>query len=243
MIVAFENVDFAYEGTPVLEGVSFRIQEGAFTSIVGPNGGGKTTLLRLMLGLLTPTRGSVKLMGKEPCQCRRQVGYMPQFLQVDPGFPVTAMDVVLMGQLRPYCFHYSRKDRREAEESLHAVRMFEYRDRPFSRLSGGQRQRILIARALGGHPKLLLLDEPTNNIDPSSEEMLFDILTELNKRLTIVIVSHDIGCVSKHVRSVLCVNRDVVEHPTSRLDGQIINELYGSAGARMIRHDQCCGEH
>ena len=239
-IIAFENVDFAYESQPVLEAVTFDIEPGDFVSIIGPNGGGKTTLLRLILGLLTPTHGRVRLFGEEPVRSCFAVGYTPQFLQVDFSFPVTVGDVVLMGRLCRGRLWPSRDDRRAAEEALETVRLAELRHKPFRHLSGGQRQRVLIARALCGGPKVLLLDEPTNNIDPGAEEMLFDILVELNKRLTIVLVSHDVGVVSQYVRHVVCVNRRVSMHPTANLTGSMISDIYGRGGVNMVLHGPCC---
>ncbi len=241
-VVEFQSVSFAYEQQPVLEEVSLSIPRGDFASIVGPNGGGKTTMLKLMLGLLTPQKGSVLLFGDAPKRTRERVGYTPQFLQVDYCFPVSVFDVVLMGRLRgdSYKIRYDQADKAAAERALETMRLAEMKNASFRKLSGGQRQRVLIARALCSDPELLLLDEPTSNIDPSSEEILFDILGELNKKLTIILVSHDIGFVSRLVKSVICVNRTVAVHPTSALDGRMISEIYGSDGIRMIRHDHCC---
>lgn len=243
-IVQFRSVFFAYDQNPVLEDVSFSIPQGDFVSIVGPNGGGKTTLLKLTLGLLTPRSGSITLFGNAPKLQRKKVGYTPQFLQVDYCFPVSVLDVVLMGRLKGGVqkFRYNKADKAAAISALETMRLAEVRNTSFQKLSGGQRQRVLIARALCAEPQLLLLDEPTSNIDPSSEEVLFDILGELNKNLTIILVSHDIGFVSRLVKSVICVNRTVVVHPTSDLDGNMIQKIYNS-DVRMIRHDHRCSEH
>ena len=244
-IVEFQSVSFAYEQQPVLENVSFAIPRGDFASIVGPNGGGKTTMLKLILGLLTPKSGSIMLFGDQPKRSRKRVGYTPQFLQVDYCFPVSVFDVVLMGRLEGGAqkYRYNKTDKIAAEAALETMRLAEVKNTSFRKLSGGQRQRVLIARALCADPELLLLDEPTSNIDPSSEEVLFDILGELNKTLSIVLVSHDIGFVSRLVKSVICVNKTVAIHPTSALNGQMISEIYGAEGMRMIRHDHRCSEH
>ncbi|MCL2305869.1 MAG: ABC transporter ATP-binding protein [Planctomycetaceae bacterium] len=241
MVVEFQSVSFAYEQQLVLENVSLSIQRGDFASIVGPNGGGKTTMLKLMLGLLTPKSGTVLLFGETPKRTRNRVGYTPQFLQVDYCFPVSVFDVVLMGRLQEggQKFRYDKADKTAAEQALETMRLADAKNAPFRSLSGGQRQRVLIARALCANPELLLLDEPTSNIDPSSEEILFDILGELNKQLTIVLVSHDIGFVSRLVKTVICVNQTVAVHPTSSLNGQMIREIYGSDEIQMVRHDQC----
>ena len=244
-IVEFESVTFAYEQFPVLENVNLSIPRGEFASIVGPNGGGKTTMLKLILGLLVPLKGEIRLFGDTPRRTRNKVGYTPQFLRIDESFPVSVSDVVLMGRMVTGLgkIWYDKQDYAAANRALETMRLADVKSRPFQSLSGGQRQRVLIARALCGEPELLLLDEPTSNIDPSSEEVLFDILAELNKRLTIILVSHDIGFVSKLVNSVICVNRSVVVHPTSELNGKMIRDIYGSDNLQMIRHDHRCSEH
>jgi zinc transport system ATP-binding protein len=240
--IDFNSVTFSYGGANVLENATFSVAEGDFVSIVGPNGGGKTTLLKLMLGLLTPKTGSVRLFGKSPKQGRRRVGYTPQFLSVDFAFPLTVLDVVSMGRIRtgwnPTALWYGHDDRLAAVNALRILQLDEYRNTPFSTLSGGQRQRVLIARALCSEPEILLLDEPTNNIDALSEEILFKTLTELNKTMTIALVSHDIGFVSLCVKNVICVNRTVAVHPTTALNGHTIRELYGQHDLHMVHH--CC---
>ena len=169
--------------------------------IVGPNGGGKTTLVKLILGLLRPQRGEVRVFGQPPHRARLRVGYMPQHVQHDPQFPVTVMDIVLMGRLGQGVLGWpGRADRRAAIDALAQVGMEEFRRRPFADLSGGQRQRVLIARALCCKPDLLLLDEPTSNVDSLVEARLLDLLRDLNRQMTIVMVSHDLGFVSGLVR-------------------------------------------
>lgn len=249
-VIDFQSVSFAYDKGNVLNSVTFSVPPGDFASMVGPNGGGKTTLVKLILGLLKPQSGTVKLFGEPPHKTRIKVGYTPQFVHVDFSFPLSVMDVVMMGRIGtglsrfsflPKHLYYSKKDREAALEALETMQIADLRNSPFGDLSGGQRQRTLIARALCGEPELLLLDEPTNNIDPGSEGLLYDILGRLNEKLTIILVSHDIGFVSQFVKSVICVNRSVVVHPTSELDGKMINELYGS-GVNMVRHDHRCAE-
>jgi zinc transport system ATP-binding protein len=244
-VIEFCGLDFGYEKELVLENVSVAIPSGDFVAIVGPNGGGKTTLLKLLLGLLKPNRGSVRLLGKPPEQSRTSVGYTPQHIQVDMQFPISVFDAVLMGRMsgnRRFHWRYSQADKQAAKDALEIMRLTEKLHSPFRSLSGGQRQRALIARAICGDPKILMLDEPTNNIDPKAEEILYDILRELNKRLTILLVSHDLGVVSSIVKSVVCVNRSVAVHPTSELNGAMIRELYGT-DVRFIRHDHRCTDH
>lgn len=241
--VVFENVSFAYDGVPALTDANLRIDDGDFVSVIGPNGGGKTTLLKLILGLLRPQRGAVRVLDRTPVQARAQVGYVPQFFQFDASFPVRVLDVVLMGRLHriPFVGRYRAADRDAAEAALRDVELGDVSPRPFSSLSGGQRQRVLIARALASEPRLLLLDEPTANVDPAVQDELFHLLDELSRRLTIMMVTHDMGFVSTAIRRVVCVNRTVVVHPTSELTGDTIAELYRS-DVRLVRHDHRCAE-
>ncbi|AFM26168.1 metal ABC transporter ATP-binding protein [Desulfomonile tiedjei] len=236
--VFVKDLWFAYNGYPALENVNLSIPRGDFVSVVGPNGGGKTTLLKVILGLLRPTRGEVRVMGMTPEQARPRIGYMPQYTQLDPLFPATLMDVALMGRLgRGGLFGgYSREDKNVVSEALKQVGLYELRKKSFSALSGGQRQRLLIARALACEPDLLLLDEPAANLDAVMETDLYQLLRTLNERLTIMMVSHDLGFVSRIIKSVICVKRKVLMHPTTEITGEIINDIYGSP-MRMIRHN------
>lgn len=241
-VISMERVSFAYDGTPALEDVTLDIQERDFVTIVGPNGGGKTTLLKVILGLLRPSKGVVRVFGEPPRRVRHRVGYTPQHALYDPQFPVTVMDVVLMGRLEHHWGgRYSKPDRQAAQAALAEMGLTDLEDHPFDSLSGGQRQRALVARALVCSPDLLLLDEPTANVDSRAENRILRILQELNLRMTILMVSHDLGFVSTMVRSVMCVNRSVVVHPTSDITGEIIKDLYGG-DYRMVRHDHRCAE-
>lgn len=239
-VVSFKDVSFAYDGTPVLEHVDLTVWERDLVSVVGPNGGGKTTLLKLALGLLRPDSGEVRVFGKPAQAVRRRIGYTPQHTHEDPQFPATVMDVVLMGRLeRHWVGRYTRADREAALAALEQVGVGSLSGRLFQNLSGGQRQRVLIARALVCEPDLLLLDEPTAHVDVVVEHRFYEIVQTLNERMTILIVSHDLGLVSSVVRSVVCVNRRVVVHPTSELTGGHIRDAYG-ADLSMVLHDKTC---
>jgi zinc transport system ATP-binding protein len=242
-VIEIERLDFSYDGALALQDVTLAVGRRDFACLVGPNGGGKTTLLKLILGLLVPTAGRVRVFGGTPEHARSRIGYMPQHAQVDPRFPVTAADVVLMGRVgrAETVGPYRRPQREVAWQALREVGLYDLRNRHLGDLSGGQRQRVLIARALATEPELLLLDEPTANLDVQAENDLYELLRRLNERLTIVMVSHDLGFVSRFVKSVICVKRCVVVHPTSEITGQIIQEIYG-ADVCMIRHDQRCAE-
>jgi zinc transport system ATP-binding protein len=244
-VVCLKQVSFSYDTTPVIEMADLDIYPGEFACMVGPNGGGKSTLLRLILGLLRPGSGEVHVFGEAPVRVRYRIGYTPQHIRFDPLFPVTVQDVVLMGRLE-HCFAgaYSKKDRDAAHEALESVDLVELRQRPFAALSGGQRQRTLIARALAGAPELLLLDEPLANIDAAAGQKLIELLKELHRQITILMVSHDLHFVTSMVSSVICVNRKVQVHPTSDMSAEIFEELYG-ADIRLIRHEhrRPGGEH
>lgn len=232
-----DNLWFSYPGGGhALEAVSFRLEHGAFASVIGPNGGGKTTLLRLVLGLLTPDRGRIEVLGTTPERARPRIGYMAQHTQVDPQFPVRVLDVVLMGRLAPgrRIGGFGRDDRAAARAALARVGLDGVETRGFADLSGGQRQRALLARALVSDPELLLLDEPETGIDRKHE--LYDLLAELNRSATVVLVSHDVGVVSHLVETVVCVHRTVDVHPTSALDGRAIRDLYGGE-MRLVHHE------
>jgi zinc transport system ATP-binding protein len=237
-VVEIDQLSYRFDGGPmVLENVNLRIEAGDFASIIGPNGGGKTTLVKLIVGLFKPTAGKVRVFGGPPGKARPRIGYMPQHAMMDPRFPVRAVDVVMMGRLgRGFRFAtYAGADRTAADAALETVGLGAAGGWPFSDLSGGQRQRVLLARALVTEPELLLLDEPAANLDQKVEQDFFDLLKELNRHLTIVLVSHDLGFVAGFVRTVICVHREVDVHPTSELDGRRISEIYGG-DVRMVHH-------
>jgi zinc transport system ATP-binding protein len=230
---------FAYEGQDfVLRDVNLSIGQGEMIGIVGPNGGGKTTLLKLLLGLLTPSRGTIRVLGLSPNEARPHVGYVPQHVQFDPKFPVTAWDVVLMGRLgrASAIGPYGHNDRRAAEAALDQVGMGGMKSRAFAEMSGGQRQRVLIARSLVTQPRLLLLDEPTANLDVSMEQEFYELLARLAGQMTVAIVSHDVGFVSSRIGKVVCVRGHVAVHATKALSAEMLRELYGSEVSLVHHH-------
>jgi zinc transport system ATP-binding protein len=240
-VIEIQKANFSYFDEPVLIDVNLRVESGSFTCIVGPNGGGKTTLLQLILGQTVPDFGKVKVFGKDPSKVRHQIGYMPQQSELDSMFPISVKDVVLTGRLGKHKWwgRYSKTDHQIAAASLSQVGLSFSRTKSFFELSGGQRQRVLIARALASDPELLILDEPTANLDANAERDLFDLLNTLNEKLTIVIVSHDLSLVSSYVKSVVCVNKKVAVHPTGKIPQEMSGEALG-AHLRMIKHDQHC---
>lgn len=239
--IAVRDVSFRYGGVAgrpaVLEQITLDVPDGEFLGLVGPNGGGKSTLLKLMLGLLEPERGSVRIFGRRPREARGLLGYVPQFRTFTRDFPISVGKAVLQGRLgrTRRLFGYGADDRAIAARAMADVGIADLAARPLGTLSGGQLQRVLIARALACEPRILLLDEPTANVDARVETSLFDLLRSLNRALTIVVVSHDVGFISDYVGRVACLNKRLVCHETSALSGDVIAEMYGG-GAHMIHH-------
>lgn len=240
-LVTFDQVSFSYGEIKALNQVSFEIAPLDSICIIGPNGGGKSTLLKLMLGLLKPDQGKVTLFGGKPGgRNLKHLGYMPQYSKFDTTFPVTVLDIVLMGLVDQCLFgRFTKKHKEMAMQALEEMGLEDLAFRHFAALSGGQRQRVLIARALVAGPELLLLDEPTANIDPAAEEQFYQKLYELNKRMAIVVVSHDLSFVSGQMSRVFCVNRQLQIHSTSALNGNVIEQVYGSH-QHMVDHHHCC---
>lgn len=228
LIVEIKNVCFAYNGQTVLEGVSLDIRQGDFIAMIGPNGGGKTTLLKLILGLLKPAKGSIRVLGDTTEKASHHIGYVPQDVHINRSFPITAMDIVLMGKLEPErrWTKNSAQDRREALNALKQMEIEPFANRKIGELSGGQRQRVFIARALVSQPKLLLLDEPTASIDAKGQAEFYSLLKTLNKDIPILVVSHDLVAISTYVKSVACVNKRLHYHNQAEITGEMLEEMY-----------------
>mgnify|MGYP000933954958 CR=1 FL=1 len=235
-LIEVRNLSFSHGETKVLHDISFSIQEKDLVTIVGPNGGGKTTLLLLLLGLLQPEKGSIRIKGKKPEAVQRIMGYVPQYSLFDPHFPVTVFDVVLMGCMRKAFGFYSKNDYLAVEEVLSSLSLYDLRNRSFTALSGGQRQRVLIARALVSHPEILLLDEPTANVDARVGDHLNVLLQKLNKELTILLVTHDTAFVSKFTSRVFCINRSFAEHPSVQLEGSPFPSILYGTEVAAVQH-------
>jgi len=241
----FAHDDFAYGDRPVLDDVSLRVATGEFVALIGPNGGGKSTLVKIALGLLEPDRGTVRVLGRPPDEARARVGYVPQFATFRRDFPITVRDTVLQGRLgvRAWWRPLGPQDHAAAAEAMAATDVHDLAPRPIATLSGGQLQRVLIARALATDPALLLLDEPTAHIDTRTEHGLFDLLARLRERMAIVVVSHDVGLVSRHVDRIACLNRTLTCHAALPLTPGVLERLYGMP-VRLIDHaDATAPEH
>ncbi len=227
-IIEINHVYFSYDEVPVLQDVNITIKERDFLAIIGPNGGGKTTILRLILGLLEPDKGTVRVFGQTPEQARRSIGYLPQQITFDFDFPISVMEVVLMGRLgkRGMGKKYTNEDINACLQALEKIGMADFKEREIGNLSGGQRQRVLIARALASEPRLLLLDEPVSSVDTQWQQSFYELLHDLNKEIAVVLVTHDISVISTYVDKIACLNRKLYYHGSKKEGVHKISELY-----------------
>ena len=239
-VIELSGVSFAYADREVLSDVNLAVGAGDFLAVIGPNGGGKTTLVKIILGLLKPSCGTVRVLGADPLAVRPALGYVPQHALIQPSFPVTVRDVVLLGLRRPAGLFpggrwpgYSADQKRKAMDTLDMVDMADLAGRRFDALSGGQKQRVLVARALISDPALLLFDEPTSNIDPHGKVCLFDLLSALSASITIVMVSHDLISASTRITSVAVVNNQLIQNRGRELTPTMLELIYGT-------HDATC---
>ena len=236
-VVRLEDVWVHYDGVPVLEGIDLAIYQDDFLGVIGPNGGGKTTLLRVILGLVKPSRGKVTILGSTPKRCRKFVSYVPQHSLFDQEFPASVWDVVLMGRVGQSGLfkRYSREDKKAALDALETAEMLDHGDRKIGDLSGGQRQRVFIARALVAEPKLLLLDEPTASVDAPMMTEFYELLERLKQRMAIVLVTHDLSAVSIYVDKIACLNRRLFYHHSKEISAEELEATY-QCPIQLIAH-------
>jgi zinc transport system ATP-binding protein len=242
-IIEIRHLHFSYNGQSVLRDVNLTVAPGDFIAVIGPNGGGKTTLLKLMLGLLSAESGHIRIFGKPPQNVSHRIGYVPQDVHINKNFPVSVLDVVLMGRLKPGrgWSRYSQEDRMAAMQALVKMAMDSFCTRRIGELSAGQKQRVLVARALVTDPELLFLDEPAASIDTKGQAELYELLKDLNNQMTIMIVSHDLMVISGYVKSVACVNRRLHYHGHAELTGEMVEMMYhctaeGTCPVELIAH-------
>lgn len=211
-IIEAARLNFSYQETPVLKDVNFVVEKGEFVGIIGPNGGGKTTLLKLILGFLKPTSGKLLVFGENPEEVTTKLAYVPQSMRFDRQFPISVFELVLTGCLSRLnaLGQYGHAEKQAALRALEKVGLVEFKNAPFGTLSGGQAQRALIARALVSDPQLLLLDEPTASVDAQAEADIYALLQTLKGNMTILMVTHDLRAAIDQVEKVICVQGSVV---------------------------------
>ena len=228
--VHIENLTVNYGQVSAIADICLDVMSGEYLGIIGPNGGGKSTLLKAVLGLIPVSSGKIELYGKPLSENRGLIGYVPQFTLFDKKFPITVREAVLTGRLKKTFkpFHrYSSQDKTESDRLLDKVGILSLGNRQLSELSGGEFQKMLIARALAVNPKLLLLDEPTASVDAKSREQIFSLLEEINREMTIILVTHDLLAIASQVKRLACLNRKLVYHGEPELNENIVNSLYG----------------
>ena len=227
-LINLEHVTAGYNREhPTIKDVSLSVKENDFLAVIGPNGGGKTTLIKVILGLLAPFSGKVELFGEEPARSRKNAGYVPQIIP-STSFPISVLDVVLMGRLGASSLfgNYKENDREAAMDKLEKLGVSQLAGKRMDQLSGGQKQRVLIARALAGEPRLLLLDEPVASVDSETQHSFYNLLSLLNDKLAVVLVTHDVGAVSSHVKGIACMNTHLVSHGET-ISQQDVEKAYG----------------
>lgn len=240
-IIKADKVCFSYNKRSLdLTDVSFEVYENDYIGLIGPNGGGKSTLLKIILGLLEPDSGKIVVFGSNSKSVRDRIGYVPQHSKIDLDYPISAWEVVMSGLLgnKKIGSLFNQREKEKAKEVLEDLKLFQIKNRAVGELSGGQRQRIMIARALVREPKLLLLDEPTNSVDGESGRDLFDILRKLNNKMAIITVTHDVDMISRHVKRIFCLNNKIICN-----DATDITSGNGVEDMKKILHDDSCIIH
>lgn len=234
--IEINDLGFSYGENPILTDVSLALPEGEFLAVIGPNGGGKSTLLKIILGILRQNRGEVRVFGKTVSDAAGLIGYVPQDVTSARGFPINAFQVAMMGRMK-LKGRFARADRADIEKVRSVMEYLEVdhlADSPVDNLSGGQKQRVFISRALAMEPKMLFLDEPTSSVDTKGQKDLFDRLRELNKTMTIVVVSHDLSIIPRYATSVACINNKLHFHSSPEVTPEMLRMAYGGTGC-----DEC----
>lgn len=241
-LISLSNIDAGYNGKGVLTNISFEIFKNDFIGVIGPNGGGKTTLLRVILELLKPSNGKIKRNIE-----KSDIGYLPQGNQFDDKFPITVADVVLSGMSKGINLKRKKNTsaQKKVDETLNTVGVDALKNRPIGELSGGELQRTMLARAIISTPKLLVLDEPNTYVDNRFEQELYRILKELNRSMAILLVTHDVGTISPYIKSIACVNGSLHYHPSNEISSEQL-KIY-NCPIEMVTHGtvphRVIGEH
>ena len=240
-----KSLNFSVRGQSILSNISLEIFNGEYIAIIGPNGGGKTTLIRMLLGLDKPTSGEIKLFGKRISAFKEwgKIGYVPQRASlVDANFPATVLDIVKMGRVskRTLFSRASQEDINAVNDAMQKMDILDLKDKMVGRLSGGQRQRVMIARALASHPEILILDEPNTGVDMVSQQRFYELLAQLNKeeKITIVFITHDIGVIADDIGRLFTINQKAIicNNPKEALSCEEMSELYGIEAHLIHNH-------
>jgi len=250
--IEIKNLNVCYNGNFVLRNVNMNVAEGEFLGIIGPNGGGKTTLAKVILGIKEAREGDVLVYGMTPEKARGLVGYVPQFNTFEKDFPISVGEVVLtglLGKAKPFR-RYGKEELIKADSIMEMVGIMHLKEKGVKTLSGGETQKMLIARALATEPKILILDEPTASIDTKSKDSIYDLLRELNKKMTIILITHDLGVISAYVESIACLNVELFYHGESEINENIIEHTFGcpvdllahGVPHRVLKHHKKEGE-
>ncbi len=237
--VSFSGVTAGYGGAPVLRDISLELRDGDFLAVIGPNGGGKTTLLRVALGLLEPMEGETKVFGESPAKGAHRLGYVPQHGTFDRRYPIKAEEAVMTGlrdASRGFQLRYTEEEKESAERAIEMAGIGPFRGKRIGDLSGGQLQRVLIARALAGSPEAILLDEPTASLDPEMSSKVYEILRNINsKGIAVMLVTHDLDAMSQGVKRVACVNGRAIIGESPEITPEMFELGYGIRLGRESR--------
>jgi len=223
------SVNYSTE-QPALSNINFKVPENDYLGIIGPNGGGKSTLIKCILNLIDNYKGTIKIFGEEGKKNLNFLSYVPQFSSMEKTFPISVREVILTsfdkGTFHPFK-RYTKNEYTQADYFLNLLSIDNLADRQIGGLSGGENQRLLIARALAANPKILILDEPTSNVDPTSRNLIFSLLAKLNKNLTIILITHDTMAIASEVKHIACLNQTLVYHGDPKLTDKTVEALYG----------------
>jgi zinc transport system ATP-binding protein len=228
-IIEITNLSAGYNDKVIIEDINLQVYKNDFIGIIGPNGGGKTTFLKTLLGLIPIQKGSIKIFDEPPVKANKFIGYVPQTTNFDWQFPINVENIVLSGMLKfkkPFRFFYNKNDINVVNTILEKLGILKFRKTHIFELSGGQRKRVFIARALVTEPEILFLDEPTSDLDPQIEKDLYDLLKLISQDKTILLVSHDIGVISQHINKVCCLNKNMFYHPSGKITKKMLDKTY-----------------
>ena len=241
-----DHLTVHYGQTPGIQGVCLDVAQGEYVGIIGPNGGGKTTLLKAILGLVPAAEGTVEILGLPNLEGRKQVGYVPQFTQLNKQFPITVEEVVLTGRVKkgiaPF-FRYHSEDVDIARLMMRRVGLERLARRQASQLSGGEFQKMLIARALAIQPKILMLDEPTASVDVASHGQIFSLLAQLNTEMTVILVTHDLLAAASHASSLACLSNTLLYHGEPNISPQVAEQIFGCPITLRPHTVEACEHH